>query len=331
MSGGYHNSAGNDLATVGGGRNNAASNFGSTIGGGENNTASGTDATVPGGQGNTASGYSSFAAGHSAGALHDGSFVWADSSGGSFSSTAANQFSVRAAGGIVLAGDVSIAGGASAYHNLQLSGGNSSGFLYGSFPYFGDGIHLGYNFYADAAGAPHVINTGGGTSRVTASYSEVVLAVGPVNGGPNTVRLDATLTGVAVYGTFNNLSDRNSKQDFAPVSPSRILDKVLQLPISEWSYQVDAATRHIGPMGQDFYSVFNIGTDGKHIAPIDEGGVSLAAIQGLNQKLNEKDAEIKALQTARDTRLGELEQQNENLRLRLERLEKLLPDSAGKP
>jgi hypothetical protein len=119
--------------------------------------------------------------------------------------------------------------------------------------------------------------------------------------------VDATTSGVSVYGTFNNSSDRNAKQDFAPVSPSEILDKVAQLPVSEWSYKTDASTRHIGPMGQDFYSTFNIGTDEKHIAPIDEGGVALAAIKGLNQKLEneakEKDARIETL----EKKLNELE------------------------
>jgi hypothetical protein len=37
--------------------------------------------------------------------------------------------------------------------------------------------------------------------------------------------------------------------------------------------------RHIGPMAQDFYSAF--GLDDKRITTIDEGGVALAAIQGL--------------------------------------------------
>jgi outer membrane murein-binding lipoprotein Lpp len=37
---------------------------------------------------------------------------------------------------------------------------------------------------------------------------------------------------------------------------------------------------------------------------VDEGGVALAAIQGLNQKLNEKDAKIKEL----EARLEKLEQ-----------------------
>lgn len=45
-------------------------------------------------------------------------------------------------------------------------------------------------------------------------------------------------------------------------------------------------------MAQDFATAFKIGTDGKHIAPIDEGGVALAAVQGLNQKVEEKETRI---------------------------------------
>jgi hypothetical protein len=189
------------------------------------------------------------------------------------------------AGGATLAGDLLIQGSAS-YNHLALSGGNAYGYLYGSFPALADGIHLGYNYYYDAAGAGHISNTGGGTSRITAEYGRIVV--------------DVTTSGVAVYGTFNNSSDRNAKQDFTPVSPSEILDKVLRLPLSEWSYKTDAATRHIGPMGQDFYAAFNIGTDEKHLAPIDEGGVALAAIQGLNQKLKERDAQIQKLEEKLD-------------------------------
>ncbi len=310
VGGGSGDTASGEWAAVGGGFGNTASGTSATVGGGDKNTASGVYATVAGGSRNIASGSLSFAAGEDAQALHDGSFVWSDETGTIFASTANNQFSVRAAGGIRLAGDVAIEGGANTYHHLGLNGGNSTGYLYGSYPYFGDGVHLGYNFYADDGGGPHVTNPGGGTSRLTATYGELVLAVGDVGFGPNQVRLDATLAGVTVYGTFNNLSDRNAKQDFAPVSSSAILDAVLQLPVSEWSYKEDAATRHIGPVAQDFHSAFNIGTDDKHIAPIDEGGVALAAIQGLNQKLSEE--------------LKRRDVENAELRRRLDALETII-------
>jgi hypothetical protein len=282
------------------------------------NTASGDFATVPGGFANLAAGYGSFAAGYGASALHANSFVWGDGfNNSSYSSSTANgQFAVRAYGGVLLAADVQIGTGSSDYHRLALGGGNSLGFLYGYFPTFNDEIGLGYNYYADALGG-HIINTGGATSRIAVGYGTVTLSVGPVAGAPFTVRLLASATGVDVYGTFNNYSDRNAKQDFAPVSPSQILDKVAQLPLSEWSYKEDVATRHIGPVAQDFYSLFNIGTDNKHIAPMDEGGVALAAIQGLNQKVAEqlkvKDAQI------------------QELRQKVERLEKLASRLAAQP
>jgi uncharacterized coiled-coil protein SlyX len=59
-------------------------------------------------------------------------------------------------------------------------------------------------------------------------------------------------------------------------------------------------------MAQDFYAAFGVGPDDKHIATVDADGVALAAIQGLNRKLQEKDTAIEALQN------------------RLERLEKTL-------
>jgi hypothetical protein len=303
VAGGQLNTAASFQATVGGGFGNDAYGASATVSGGYQNAADGDGATVPGGYNNYADGTDSFAAGTDAQALHDGTFVWADDNGGNFASTGANQFDVRASGGINLAGDVSIAGGANSYHHLSLNGGNSTGFLYGSYLGLGDGINLGYNFYYDNSGVGHVINTGGGSSLISARYGEIVLAVGGVNASPNGNEIDITTSATTVYGTFNNSSDRNAKQDFAPVSPAELLAKVAQLPISEWSYKTDAATRHIGPMGQDFYATFNIGTDEKHIAPIDEGGVALAAIQGLNLKLNEKDAEIKKL----EQQLGELQ------------------------
>ena len=106
---------------------------------------------------------------------------------------------------------------------------------------------------------------------------------------------------------FNIVSDRNLKEQFQPVNSADVLELVANLPITSWNYKQDAATRHIGPMAQDFYSAFNVGTDERHIATVDEDGVALAAIQGLNEKLKaeaaEKDAQIKAL----EKRLSDLE------------------------
>jgi len=201
-------------------------------------------------------------------------------------------------------GDVTVGAGGNNYHKVTLNGGNSLGFLYGSFPRWGDGIHLGYNYYADASGADQPIHGDGGTSRISVQYGRIALATGAAGAAPANDQLVVDTSAVTVIGTFNNFSDRNAKKDFAPVSPSQILEKVVRLPISEWSYKMDSTTRHIGPMAQDFYSAFNIGTDDKHIAPIDEGGVAFAAIQALNRKVEEKEGQIRQL----EQRLDKLEQ-----------------------
>jgi hypothetical protein len=184
-----------------------------------------------------------------------------------------------------LDGNIQIGLGGGDYQHVRLGGGNSDGFLYGSFPRFGDAIHLGYNYYADAGGTHRVNNTGGATSRISVGYGYIGLGTGGVNTAPTTDRLVVGTTSVTVTGTFNNNSDRNAKQAIEPINPSQILDQVLALPLSQWSYKTDPATRHLGPMAQDFHAAFNVGTDDKHIAPLDEAGVALAAIQGLNQKV----------------------------------------------
>ena len=115
------------------------------------------------------------------------------------------------------------------------------------------------------------------------------------NPGGGTELMHLVSGGLYVNGTFVSSSDRNMKENFAPVQPREVLEKVVALPITRWNYKSDAGAAHVGPMAQDFYAAFQVGPDDKHIAVVDEGGVALAAIQGLNQKLNEKDAEIQEL------------------------------------
>lgn len=57
-------------------------------------------ATILGGTRNVAAGRASLAAGTRATALHDGTFVWADSRSATFASTGSNQFLLRATGGV---------------------------------------------------------------------------------------------------------------------------------------------------------------------------------------------------------------------------------------
>lgn len=105
VSGGSGNTASMSGATVGGGVINNATGGDATVAGGFNNTASGVEAMVGGGSDNTAAGATSFAAGHRAKALNNGTFVWADSQEDDFSSTTYDTFNVRARNGTLLLGN----------------------------------------------------------------------------------------------------------------------------------------------------------------------------------------------------------------------------------
>ena len=116
-----------------------------------------------------------------------------------------------------------------------------------------------------------------------------------------------------------NASDRNLKQDFAVVDPQAVLAKVVALPVQSWSYKAQPEQKHLGPVAQDFHAAFGLGQDDTSIATVDEGGVALAAIQGLNEKLERKSQALEA--------------ENAELKARLERLERLLtrlPDGGAR-
>jgi chromosome segregation ATPase len=57
--------------------------------------------------------------------------------------------------------------------------------------------------------------------------------------------------------------------------------------------------------------------DDKHISVMDEGGVALAAIQGLNQKVEEKETRIQD----QAAEIQNLKKQNDSLTQRLNELE----------
>jgi hypothetical protein len=127
VGGGFGNIASGNEATVAGGQNNNSSDFYSTVAGGLSNSATDFFATVPGGSANTAAGQYAFAAGRQAKALHDGSFVWADSQGADFASTATNQFLIRASGGVGI-GTTSPGGALDVRGNIKLG---TTGELFG--------------------------------------------------------------------------------------------------------------------------------------------------------------------------------------------------------
>jgi hypothetical protein len=121
-----------------------------------------------------------------------------------------------------------------------------------------------------------------------------------LNGSTEILALNST--GDLTVKSVTQTSSREAKNGFESVDGLSVLEKVAALPISEWSYKADnPGVRHLGPMAEDFHAAFGLGKTDKGITSVDTTGVALAAIQGLNQKLMEKNAQL-------ERRLLELEE-----------------------
>jgi hypothetical protein len=93
------------------------------------------------------------------------------------------------------------------------------------------------------------------------------------------------------------VSDRNVKRDVEPVDQDAILESVVRMPVSTWSYKSeDPSVRHMGPMAQDFQAAFGLGDTDRAYDPIDAHGVAFAAIQGLYEQMREQGARIERLE-----------------------------------
>jgi len=284
------NTASGTASTVAGGYGNQATSAYASVGGGDGNFASGNYATVPGGYGNTAHGQVSFAAGEGVSANDNNSFIWGDGTRAGVSQ-GADTFTVLATGG--------------AFFYTTTSGVNVEVDPTGDLD-FGTTTRQMLNLYSSTYGigvqsSDEYFRTAGQFYWFQGGTNNN--ANGNAGGGSTLMSLSTS--GLTVNGTFVSASARNLKEHFQAVDARQMLEKVAALPVSRWNYKQDTTSEHIGPMAQDFYAAFGVGPDDKHITTIDEGGVALAAIKGLNQKLNEKDAEIQELK-ARLEKLEEL-------------------------
>jgi hypothetical protein len=121
--------------------------------------------------------------------------------------------------------------------------------------------------------------------------------------GAPTITLDGQ-SGAITCVSLVQTSDRDAKENFSAINPREILKRISAMEISRWNFKQDTSAQHIGPMAQDFRAAFGTGSDDKHIATVDSDGVALAAIQGLNAVVQEKDEKIAAM----EKRLAHLEQ-----------------------
>jgi hypothetical protein len=286
------------------------------VGGGHFNKASGTAATVPGGWNNEAKGNYSFAAGFGAWATHDGAFVWRDSQVGSVTqSSAADQFLIRARGGTGIIDSTPsgalparltvLTGDGYSFPQFQIHQTNSGD--YGRLRFGTDGTTNIWDLAAYNGAGARALNIWAGSS---AGGGSDILSLKPDDATNLLVMSNgARLT---TGGAWTNSSDRGVKRDFTPVDGRQLLERLAEIPIQSWSYKSEhPEVRHIGPTAQDFRAAFGMGDSDKSIATVDADGVALAAIQALHASSTEKDR-----------RIAQLTDEVEDLRARLERLER---------
>jgi len=140
--------------------------------------------------------------------------------------------------------------------------------------------------------------------------AEVTLRGRNDEGGLATLTVDGSIAADNVSFT----SSRATKTDFVAIDRRDVLDKVAGLEVSEWRFKDEQhARRHIGPIAEDFAETFDLGGTSSTVSMIDASGVAFAAIQGLYEVVQEKDATI-----------SDLRQENEELADRLDAIEAAL-------
>jgi hypothetical protein len=292
IGGGYTNTIADrsSYCTIAGGRLNVVqteTTFGA-IAGGSNNVVGPNSlcAAVPGGSRNKAAGDCSFAAGNRAKANHDGAFVWGDNTDADVASDRANQVKMRAGGGMYLL--------------AQSTGLNPAAMRVESTSAAGVGLVV-----SQTSSDANIVIANPGTGPQIKAFN------GP---GGGTLVFQVDNDGDVICKSLVQTSDRNAKENVTPIDPRAVLDKVAAMPISQWSFRQDHS-RHLGPMAQDFHAAFGLGESDKGITSVDADGVALAAIQGLNQKLESGNAALRRELRNRETEV-------EDLRRRLEALER---------
>lgn len=342
VAGGFFNRAGNggtvgdaNSATVGGGSSNVADGGESTVAGGSGNRASGLAAFVGGGRNNEAAYEATVGGGEANTASGDRTFI-----GGGIGNTAASDYSAIPGGvGNVARGDGSMIPGGieNETHALcALAAGRHARTRFdGSFVWADVAAAAGIEadpFRSDVRANQFNAFASGGVRFVT-RYDLEGLPVASAELAPG-------------GSSWLSLLDRASVADLRKVDPRDILARLRTLPVSTWSFAAqDPSVRHLGPLAEDFRAAFGLGESDRHIGHLDADGIALAAIQGLAQEVEDRDARIASVErdarereawtlralAEKQTRIDALEEKDarserriSELEVRLARLERLL-------
>ena len=243
------------------GKNNEASGDGS-VALGQDNVTSGTNAVAVG-HGHVVTGDNGFAAGVNAQCAGAGCIALGSSA------SALGLVSVAIGSHATASGERSMALGTLANTNNQLG-----------------------SFVWSDVGLAGTLSQTDNEFRVRAKGGIALRTAGDGNSAPG-VNGNTGCDLAAGSGSWSCASSRYVKENFSDVDGEGVLAKISAMPVTTWNYITeDRAVRHMGPVAQDFYAAFALGTDSASIGMIDINGVNLAAVKALEQRT----ADLKAAQ-----------------------------------
>ena len=121
-------------------------------------------------------------------------------------------------------------------------------------------------------------------------------------------------------GSWSTVSDYHKKELFRQFNENEISNQISKLKIFSWNYQSqDDHISHVGPMAQDFSTLFNYGINNTSISTIDPDGITMRGIQEVDFKLNTLNAQVIKFKDNADLNF-------EDARLRLNKIEAILND-----
>jgi hypothetical protein len=312
VGGGTGNHALGVFATIGGGENSSVSSDHGTIGGGLQNTCAGAEDTIAGGQLNssTGGGWNNAIGGGNQNTIANGAAL--ATIGGGYQNSIQNSIYETVGGGSL---NTSLSEGATVGGGVA----NSASGAYATVP--GGHANVASGNHSFAAGHRAMAQNKGSfvwadsqeKDEISLHDDEVVFRC--LQGARFEDGSGNYAQWIPGGADWHVVSDRNKKEHFSPVDPQAVLDKVVSLEVEEWNYK-GYPQRHIGPMAQDFHKLFPLNDDDKTLSGLDLNGIELAAIKGLNRKLEDQRAALAAK-----------EAQIEELRQRLDQVEKLVRHS----
>lgn len=298
VAGGWFNSATGQESTIGGGWNNRALHAWATVVGGVNNAASGIYSVVLGGGNNEATADHGIAAGWCARASHAGSFVWSDSMNYmdcKFASTAQNQFSVRATGGVRFVTAINSSSVPTKTFSINSAGdAMAEGTMVGKNGVRGEiGDYIAVYGINTSASYPAVEGWNKGTGDIIRAWA------GP--DGAQQIRMAVNNNGnMWIGGTLTQASDGRLKTDIVPLDGA--LDRVARLRGVRYTMKEGDRTPHIGVVAQELEQEY------PELVATDAAGMKSVAYANLSAVLIEAVKALKAENAALKARLAAVEQ-----------------------